>query len=70
MEFIDYDVKIDFEVSKTLKELFDEAEELAEKGDWEYFCVADMIDVACKSAYANKHLTREQWDIIISRYRM
>ncbi len=70
MGFINEDIKIDFPVSKALQEQLDEAERLSQENNTEYFCVADIIDVIAKEGYVNGMYTKEQWERLISRYRM
>jgi hypothetical protein len=68
---IDDSVKIDFEVPKILQSLIDEAEE-ADLADnfGSYENIADTIDVYCKNFYLDRKLTKEQWNIIMSRYKL
>ena len=68
--FINDEVIIDFQVSKTMQEMFDLAEKYDRERNHAYYQVADMIDVMAKNAYANSSITREQWDIIVSRYEI
>lgn len=65
---INDDIKIDFEVSKLLKNTMEEAEELDRIGSVEYTAVADAIDVICKAHVTSGHMTEEQWDIVTARY--
>ncbi len=68
--FINDEVMIDFQVSKTMQEMFDLAEKYDREKNHAYYQVADMIDVMAKNAYANSSITREQWDIIVNRYEI
>ena len=66
--YINDAIQIDFPLSKTLKDLIREAEELDAKRDTEYFCVASMIDVIAKENVALGKLTRNQWDLLCEKY--
>ncbi len=68
MKYINHSIKIDFPLPKALKNLTAEAEELDEKEDIEYICVADTIDVLAKEAYVNRLITKEQWNLLANRY--
>ena len=68
MSHIKHDIKIDFPLSAVLKNTIKEAEELDAKGDFEYYYVADMIDLMCKEAYATGKITRKQWDLMVEKY--
>jgi hypothetical protein len=65
---INDDIKIDFKVSRLLKNTMEEAEELDRTGSVEYEAVADAIDVICKAHVTNGHMTEEQWNIVTARY--
>ncbi len=69
--FIDNDVVIDFELSKTMKDLVDEAEKADILGDYGlYMNLADAIDSQGKKE-ASKHLLSEsQWRKLTRRYHV
>jgi hypothetical protein len=58
-------------VPKILQSLIDEAEE-ADLADnfGSYENIADTIDVYCKNFYLDGKLTKKQWNIIMSRYKL
>lgn len=62
-------IKIDFPVSKTMKNTMEEAEQfdLADN-QAEYSAVADVLDLMGKEAFVNGLITKEQWDKICERY--
>ena len=69
--FIDNGVVIDFELSKTMKDLVDEAEKADILGDYGlYMNLADAIDSQGKKE-ASKHLLSEsQWRKLTRRYHV
>jgi len=69
--FIDNDVVIDFELSKTMKDLVDEAEKADILEDYGlYMNLADAIDSQGKKE-ASKHLLSEsQWRKLTRRYHV
>lgn len=56
--WIDDKYKIDFEISKLLKNTIEEAKELDRNGNMEYFDVADTIDVICKN-FVSSHTRKD-----------
>lgn len=68
MARVNYDIVIDFKVSKIMKEQMEEAERLDAEGSVEYDAVADIIDVLAKEGYVNHLYTKEQWDKLVMRY--
>lgn len=69
--FINNDVTIDFELSKTMKDLVDEAEKADTLGDYGlYMNLADAIDSQGKKE-ASKHIISEsQWRKLTRRYHL
>lgn len=68
-EWINTDINIDdIPLSDILKTTIQEAEDYAAIGDYEYFGVAEILDVLCKNRYAIGLMTEEQWDRICMRY--
>ncbi|MCM1308400.1 MAG: hypothetical protein NC223_07375 [Butyrivibrio sp.] len=62
-------VKIDFPISKTMKNTMDEAEQLdLEHNEAEYSAVADCLDLMGKEAFVNRLITKENWNKICERY--
>ena len=69
--WINKDINIDdIPLDTVMKNTLQEAEEYAAEGNYEYFGVADIIDVLCKNSYAAGKMTREQWDRMCERYHM
>jgi hypothetical protein len=68
MNFVNEKFKIDFPLPTVLRNTVEEAEQLDEDNNEEFYCVADIIDVLAKEAYVNKLITQEQWDILVNRY--
>ena len=68
MRWINEDIKITFPVPSILQNLFDEAEEADRKGNAEYSCIADAIDVCCKGMVATGEFGQAEWDLICRRY--
>lgn len=66
--WINDDIKIDFPISKAMRNTMDEAEALDLEESCEYSAVADILDVMGKEAYVNGLITKEQWDRICERY--
>lgn len=66
--WINDEVKIDFPVSTTIKNLMVDAERLDLEENFGYFNYAEAISDTCKLAYAEKVLTKEQWELIERRY--
>ena len=69
--FIDNEVTIDFELTKTMKDLVDEAEKADTLGDYGlYMNLAYAIDSQGKKE-ASKHIISEsQWNRLTRRYRV
>ncbi|MBQ8120706.1 MAG: hypothetical protein IJ172_08025 [Ruminococcus sp.] len=62
-------IKIDFPVSKGLKNLMEEAEQYdLENNISEYNAVQDMIELCGKEGYVTGMYTKEQWDRLCERY--
>lgn len=66
--FIKENIVIDFPVPEKLQEVFKEAEDFDRQNNFEYFCVADEIDVMCKAYVGMGKLTHRQWDLICYKY--
>lgn len=66
--YIRDDLNIEFAIPDRLKEVLAEAEELDEKKDIEFICVADLIDNMCKGYYSQGVLTKKQWELITAKY--
>ena len=69
IRFINNDVKIDFELSNTMKELVDKCEEADLLNDYGlYMNLVDAIDSQAKKE-ATKHIISEsQWNKLMRRY--
>lgn len=69
--YINNDIEIDFELSNTLKDLIDQAEEADIIGDYGlYMNIADAIDVQAKKETANHLITESQWRQLARRYAL
>lgn len=69
--YINNDIEIDFELSNTLKDLIDQAEEADIIGDYGlYMNIADAIDVQAKKETANHLITESQWRQLARRYSL
>ena len=68
--FIDPTIEIDFELSKTMAELVDEAEKADILGDYGmYMNLADAIDSQAKKETAHHEMRESQWKALTRRYR-
>jgi len=69
--FINDDIKIDFELSKTMQDLVDKAEEADLLNDYGlYMNLADAIDSQAKNE-VNRHLITElEWNKLLTRYQL
>lgn len=68
--FIDNEVIIDFELSKTMQELVDEAEKADLLEDYGlYLNLIDAIDSQGKKETAHHQLQERQWKTLTRRYR-
>lgn len=69
--FVDKDVIIDFELSKSMKNLCDLAEEADYMNDYEsYMNIAYAIDTKAKNE-TNKHIIKEsEWKKLLRRYKI
>ena len=69
--FINNDVKIDFEVSKTMQNLINEAEKADLLNDYGlYMNIADAIDSQAKKETTHHIIREHEWKIIITRYHL
>lgn len=67
--WVNDDVKIDFPVSKLMKNTMEEAEQYdLEKNTSEYNAVSEMIELFGKEGYVTGMYTKEQWDKLCERY--
>ena len=63
------EIKIDFPVSKAMKNTMEEAEQYdLENNISEYNAVQDMIELMGKEGYVTGMYTKEQWDRLCKRY--
>ena len=62
------DVTLDFSLPKSMLHLIEEAEKLAEAGDYAYFNYAEALDDGAKELYARGILTKAQWNRICLKY--
>lgn len=69
--FINDDVKIDFELSKTMKDLVDKCEEADLINDYGlYMNVADAIDSQGKKEATHHIITETEWKKLVRRYEI
>ena len=69
--FIDNDIGIDFELSKTMQDLVDEAEKADILNDYGlYMNVADAIDSQGKKETSHHIINEGQWRKLVERYRL
>ena len=69
--FIDNRIVIDFELSKTMKDLVDEAEKADILGDYGlYMNLADAIDSQGKKETSKHIISESQWRKLTSRYHV
>ena len=69
--FINNDIIIDFELSKTMKSLVDEAEKADILGDYGlYMNLADAIDSQAKKETSKHLITESQWLKLTRRYHL
>ena len=67
--WVNDEIKIDFPVSKALKNTMEEAEQYdLENNISEYNAVQDMIELMGKEGYVTGMYTKEQWDRLYKRY--
>lgn len=67
--FINDDIKIDFELSKTMKDLINKVEEADLLDDYGlYINLADAIDTQAKLESSHHILTNSQWNKLNRRY--
>ncbi|MDY6276431.1 MAG: hypothetical protein SPL75_03000 [Bacilli bacterium] len=67
--FINNDVKIDFELSKTMQYLVDKAEKADILNDYGlYMNIADAIDSQAKKETTHHEIRESQWKQLIKRY--
>lgn len=69
-QWIDDNVKIDFEVPKWVKEKMELLEKYDLEDNYMYFPVNEGLDVDLKNWVAKGKMTEKQWDQIMLRYRM
>ena len=69
--YIDNDVEIDFELSKTMQDLADKAEraDMLERYG-KYMNLADAIDSQAKLEVTKHEMTESQWNKLVSRYHL
>ncbi len=67
--YINHDVKLDFHIPRDIQYIMDECERLDAVGDVSYYNYAEVLDHACKEAYAQGNFTKKQWDLVMERYR-
>ncbi len=69
--YINGEIEIDFELSKTMQELIKRAEESDYIEDYEtYANLADDIDVRAKNEVSRHQLSEGQWNKLVRRYRV
>ena len=69
--YINNDVKIDFELSNTMKDLVDKAEEADLLGDYGlYMNLADAIDSQAKKETTHGQMRESEWINLVRRYRL
>ena len=69
--FINDDVKIDFELSKTMKDLVDKCEKADLINDYGlYMNVADAIDSQGKKETTHHIITETEWKKLVRRYEI
>lgn len=69
--YVDWNVKTDFPMSRSLRELIDECDEYAKKNDWYFYMVRrDEIDATSKAALQNHAITQEQFNMIMKKYAL
>ena len=67
--WVNDEIKIDFPVSKAMKNTMEEAEQYdLENNISEYNAVQDMIELMGKEGYVTGIYTKEQWDRLCKRY--
>ena len=67
--FINDDIKLDFEIPGGLQYLIDEAEKADKENDLgTYIAYADVIDTAAKNYCAAGKITMKDWDKVCARY--
>ncbi len=69
--YINNDVKIDFELSHTMKDLVDKAEKADILEDYGlYMNLADAIDSQAKKEVSRHLITELEWNKLVSRYTL
>ena len=69
--YINNDVKIDFELSHTMKVLVDKAEKADILEDYGlYMNLADAIDSQAKKEVSRHLITETEWNKLVSRYTL
>ena len=69
--YINNDVKIDFELSHTMKDLVDKAEKVDILEDYGlYMNLADAIDSQAKKEVSRNLITETEWNKLVSRYTL
>ncbi len=68
---IDENIKINFDIPKTLQFAIEEAEKIyAKEGELgSYMNWAKTIDNLCKLYYTEGVFTKRQWDLIVRKYQ-
>lgn len=68
--WIDESVIIDFKLPKDIQGIADLCEETDKNEDYAYDNWADLLDILCKEAVVQGHMTKRQWDTVVRRYRI
>lgn len=69
--YINNDVKIDFELSHTMQDLVDKAEKADILEDYGlYMNLADAIDSQVKKEVSRHLITETEWNKLVSRYTL
>lgn len=68
MKYINHEITLDFPATPLLASLMEEAEEADKKESYEYGCIAEAIDVLGKQYYAEKRISKAQWELLCQRY--
>ena len=69
--YINKDIVIDFELSKTMQDLVDKAEKADILEDYGlYMNLADATDVSAKNEVSRHLMTEIEWNLLIMRYEL
>lgn len=66
--WINDEIEIDFDVPKSLQYLIDELEKLDAAEDYAYFNYSEALDDGAKELVVQGKLTKEQWDLLCTKY--